>query len=73
MFTSVDAVSLFHQALLSSLEIVHEDVPNQQFVPFSHFLGWTAWNMTTAASLELQVMISCIMGLCYMLWLTALL
>ena len=73
MFSSVDTVSLFHLVLLSSLEIVYENIPNQQLVLFSHFLGWTAWNMTTAAFFELQIMTSCIAGLCYTLCLTALL
>ena len=73
MFTSVNAVSLFRQVLLSSLEIVYENVPNQQLVPFSRFLGWTAWNMTTAAFFEPRVMTSRIAGLCYTLRLTALL
>ncbi len=73
MFISVNAVSLFHKVLLSSLELVHENVPNQQVVPFSHFFGWTAWNMTTAAFFEPQVMTSHIAGLCYVLCLTALL
>ena len=73
MFTSVDAVPLFRQVLLSSLEIIYENVPNQRLVPFSRFLGWTAWNMNTAAFFEPRVMTSRITGLCYTLRLTALL
>ena len=73
MFTLVNAVSLFQQVLLSSLEIIYENVPNQRLVPFSRFIGWTSWNITTAAFYEPRVMTSRITGLCYVLCVTALL
>jgi hypothetical protein len=73
MFTLVDAVPLFRQVLLASLEIIYENVPNQRLVPFSRFIGWTAWNMATAAFYEPRVMTSRITGLCYVLRVTALL
>lgn len=73
MFTSVNAVPLFCKVLLSSLEVVYENAPNQKLIPFSHFFGWTAWNMTMAAFFEPQVITSHITGLCYTLCLTVLL